>query len=381
MARGGNALLATESHRRSVMRSATIGGSLEMVKALQARGIPPDLTPNRNGATPLHNLASNPAALDMLEFLVRSGADVNARTNDGRSAYNIAEAAGNRAVTSMLLKLGASPDPQQFPRLTGPYLGQPPAGDELTPFAPGIVYLDHGTVTVSPDGQEMYWPSGTAIMMTRVQAGRWTKPAFAPFSGPSDVMFHDDVPFVTPDNKRLFFTSKRAVAPGAPEKENIWFVERTPGGWSEPRPVGPAVNAMGLHWQVSVSNAGTLYFAGRSEKDNYGSTDIYCSRLVNGEYAEPINLGSAVNTKDGESQPFVAPDESFILFYRAAGQIPSAYASFKGPDGRWLPAVTFDLPWMGAGLIVSPDGKYLFAGGQWKSATFIDELRHGIGRR
>ena len=374
LARGGETVLATEANRRAVMRSATMGGALEMVKALQARGIPLDLTPNRNGATPVHSLASNPKALDLIDFLVRNGADVSARTNDGRSAYNIADAAGNREVASLLLKLGASAEPQQFPRLTGPYLGQTPPADELRPFAPGIVYLDHGTVSVSPDGQEMYWPTGTAIMMTRFQDGRWTKPAFAPFSGPSEIAFHDDVPFVTPDNKRLFFTSKRPVAPGAPEKENIWFVERTPTGWSEPRSVGPAVNAMSLHWQVSVSNAGTLYFGGRREKDGFGSGDIYCSRLENGQYTEPVNLGPAVNTKDGESQVFVAPDESYLLFWRAPGQIPSAYVSFKGSDGRWLPAVKFDLPWAGAGLSVSPDGKYLFTGGQWKSARFLEEL-------
>jgi len=72
---------------------------------------------------------------------------------------------------------------------------------------------------------------------------------------------------------------------------------------------------------------------------------------------------------------FVAPDESYLLFWRAPGQIPSAYVSFKGSDGRWLPAVKFDLPWAGAGLSVSPDGKYLFTGGQWKSARFLEELR------
>jgi len=316
--RGGEALFADESTRRAIMRSAITGGSLEMVKKLQARGMPLDVSANQNGA---------------------------------------------------------SPEPQKFPRLTGPYLGQTPPGDELKVFAPGIVYLDHGTVSVSPDGQEMYWPTGKAIMMTRILDGRWTQPAFAPFSGPSDIDFYDDVPFVTPDNRRLFFTSKRPLGSETSQKENIWFVERTATGWSQPRPVGPAVNAMSLHWQVAVANSGTLYFGGRDEKNGLGSADIYASRLVNGEYTTPVNLGPAVNSKDGESQPFVAPDESFILFYRAPGQIPTAYVSFRGRDGQWLPAVTFDMPWAGAGLIVSPDGKYLFAGGRWQSTGFLDELR------
>jgi len=209
----------------------------------------------------------------------------------------------------------------------------------------------------------MYWPTGKAIMMTRILDGRWTQPVFAPFSGPSDIDFYDDVPFVTPDNKRLFFMSKRPLGSETAQKENIWFVERTATGWSQPKSVGPAVNAMSLH------------FGGHDEKNGLGSSDIYSSRLVNGEYTTPVNLGPAVNSKDGESQPFVAPDESFILFYRAPGQVPSAFVSFKGRDGKWLPAVPFDLPWVGAGLIVSPDGKYLFAANQWKSARFLDELR------
>ena len=221
----------------------------------------------------------------------------------------------------------------------------------------------------------MYWPTGTAIMMTRIQDGRWTQPAFAPFSGPSDIDFYDDVPFVTPDNRRLFFTSKRPLGSDTSRKENIWFVERTATGWSQPRPVGPAVNAMSLHWQVAVSNSGTLYFGGRNEKDSLGQSDIYSSRLVDGEYSTPVNLGPAVNSKDGESQPFIAPDESFILFYRAPGQIPSAFVSFRGRDGKWLQAVKTDLPWAGAGIMVSPDGKYLFAGGRWRSTGFLDELR------
>ena len=150
--RGGDALIADETTRRDVMRSAITGASLEMVKRLQARGVPLVLSANQNGATPVHSLASNPMAGEMIELLVRNGADLNARTNNGRSAYNIAEAAGNRDVAALLLKLGASPEPQKFPWLTGPYLGQTLPGDELAVFAPGIVYLDHGTVSVSPDG-------------------------------------------------------------------------------------------------------------------------------------------------------------------------------------------------------------------------------------
>ena len=169
------------------MRSAILGGSLEIVKQLQARNIPLDFSANAAGLTPLHTLASNPRAVGMIGFLARNGADLNARTNDGRSPYNIAEAKGNREALAVLAKLGASSEAQKFPVLTGPYLGQPAPGDELKAFAPGIIAQDHGTIAFSPDGKEVYWPTGSAIMMMKIQDGRWTQPAYAPFSGPREI--------------------------------------------------------------------------------------------------------------------------------------------------------------------------------------------------
>jgi hypothetical protein len=366
-ARGGEALLADEASGRSLMRSAMLGGSVKLVKALRARGIPLDSSPNAAGLTPLHSLASRPGTLEMIEYLAGNGADLDARTNDGRSAYNIADASGNPKTAALLVALGASAEPQKFPVLTGPYLGQTPPGDELRPFAPGIVRQDHGTISFSPDGLEVYWPTGFAIMTMKIRDGRWTQPAYAPFSGPSEIDFYDDVPFVAPDNTRLYFTSLRPVGSETSRKENVWFVERTAEGWSAPRPVGEAVNSLRLHWQVSVSRSGTLCFG--------SAGDILCSRLVDGGYAPPVALGPEINTGDNESQPYIAPDESYILFWRAAGQVPTAYLSFKGSDGAWLPAVELDLPWAPGGLIVSPDGMYLFTGGRWTSAKLLEEHR------
>jgi len=47
-----------------------------------------------------------------------------------------------------------------FPDLTGPYLGQKPPGLEPEIFAPGIIsteLIEHGTVTFSPNGNEVFW--------------------------------------------------------------------------------------------------------------------------------------------------------------------------------------------------------------------------------
>jgi hypothetical protein len=70
-------------------------------------------------------------------------------------------------------------------------------------------------------------------------------------------------PFVSPDGRRLLFLSKRPQ-PGETSSgpERIWVADRIGGGWSDARPLSDVVNAIGgIHWQISVDAAGTLYFS------------------------------------------------------------------------------------------------------------------------
>jgi 7,8-dihydropterin-6-yl-methyl-4-(beta-D-ribofuranosyl)aminobenzene 5'-phosphate synthase len=351
------------------MRSALSGGSLEIVKLLREKNIPLSFEPNISGWTPLHRAAANNKP-DMLEYLIKEGADINFRTKAGLSIYNIAEENGHNELLNLILKLGGNAESQKFPILTGLYLGQKPPGKMPERFAPDIFIYNHSTVTVSPDGKEMYWNSGPKfgegpIMMTKIVDGKWIKPVEAPFSGKQYSKF-DDCPFVSPDNKRLFFISMRPLGSRTDNKENIWYVERTSSGWSEPKPVSEEINAMKLHWQISVSKNGTLYFNGR---DKEGSSIRY-SRCVNGVYAKPENIGI-----DGMS-PFIAPDESYLIFTKLVSNRPNPFICFKSKESKWNEPIDLQ-QYIGPGVccIVSPDGKYLFKDSYWVDASFIEELR------
>ena len=57
--------------------------------------------------------------------------------------------------------------------------------------------------------------------------------------------------------------------------------------------------------QPSLSADGkTLYFAS-NKPGGYGGSDIYSCELVNGEWTEPVNLGSEVNSSASESYPYI----------------------------------------------------------------------------
>jgi len=46
----------------------------------------------------------------------------------------------------------------------------------------------------------------------------------------------------------------------------------------------------------------------------FGSADLYISKFEEGQYSEPENLGDIINSPSYEDEPFIAPDESYLIF-------------------------------------------------------------------
>ncbi len=262
--------------------------------------------------------------------------------------------------------------------LTGAYLGQRPPGSSPEIFAPGIVQGDlHTSPVFTPDGREVYWSLQDAtIVASRLENGVWTQPKNVAFSV-SITDYRD--PFVSPSGDKLFFLSKGKL-PGSqlPEKENIWFVERSGKGWGEPRPVNEDVNALDLHWQISVAADGDLYFSSGTD----GIGDIYVSKYQNGDYVKPAVLDAPVNTSGLELTPYIAPDESYLIFARLEdpNSSPRLFISYAGSNGDWGEPVLLDTISYGLCPAVSPDGDYLFYLSRpdsvsWMNTGFIRELR------
>ncbi len=202
-----------------------------------------------------------------------------------------------------------------------PYAADKPL-TEPRMFAEGPIctgdYESHPAFT--PDGRTLYFVKSTpdfsfwTIVVSRFENGRWSAPEIAPFSG----RYADADPFITADGSRFYFISNRPV-PGRTEPDlDIWVMERSGSGWTEPKNVGAPVNSERNEWFPTVARNGTIYFG--SERDGgQGRCDIYSARFVDGSYAPAENLGDAINTPAGEFEPCVAPDESFLIF-AAAGR-------------------------------------------------------------
>lgn len=61
--------------------------------------------PNENGTYPIHEMAT--ADLDMIDFAIAQGADINAKSGQGYTPLEIAVARGHTAIVKACLKHGA----------------------------------------------------------------------------------------------------------------------------------------------------------------------------------------------------------------------------------------------------------------------------------
>jgi len=299
-------------------------------------------------------------------------------------------------LTSALLMLFTSCRTQDdFPVLKGPYLGQKLPGTRPEMFAPDIIstetHAEYGG-HFSPDGREFYFtrysPGGLAkLWATEIKDAVWTKPRVLSFMD----AFPGAESCIHPGGEKFFYVHFDSESEGI--KHDIYVVEKSETGWGVPHPL--TRTELGKR-RISpyVASNGNLYFSG--DFDSPGQKDIYCSRLIDGVYATPHNLGPSVNSDYHEEHVYVSPDERCILFdsYRPDVYGKSdIYFSYRMKDGTWSkaqnlgPTVNSEhYDWY---PIVTPDGKCLIfsrtlSSGKinlyWVDAKIIENLKPGESR-
>ena len=288
---------------------------------------------------------------------------------------------------------------RKFPKLIGPYLGQKPP--EMTPeiFAPGIIskgYFERGVV-FSPDHEELFFQLRclgftTVLIHMKQKNGTWSQPETACFSGIPE--YSDAYAFFTYDGRRLFISSLRPL-PGRKEikkDSDIWLIQKNKEEWAVPIHGGEILNSMFDDDYPTLSKLNNLYFS----SNRGGNYDIYVSHFSEEGFSEPLKLDASINTQHFEGHPFVAADDSYLIFSSdRPGELGQGdlYISFKGKENEWLTAINMghrvNTPFHEVAPYVSPEGKYLFfssfrpnprpTGGKKLALQEIQEILDGPG--
>lgn len=234
-----------------------------------------------------------------------------------------------------------------------PYLGQKPPGLIPEVFAPGIISTNRWEVNgvFTPDFKEFYFIRQVAnndeefkqeFVVFKYDNNRWNESVISGRVGQ---------PFISPDGKTMHLGRR--------------YKERTETGeWSEIKKLGPAFQEIKI-MRLTVSSKGTYAFDEAGMPDGDGI--IRYSRFINGKREEPTPFGKEINTGKWNAHPFIAPDESYLIWdgRRESGYGNSdIYISFKQQDGSWGEAINMgneiNTEEWEAGARVTPDGKYLF---------------------
>lgn len=247
-----------------------------------------------------------------------------------------------------------------------------------TVFAPGVISgpANEMAPAFTPDGDTVYFTRHNGddydILVSHREGESWSTPVIAPFSG----QWRDLEPAMAPDGSYMVFASSRPL-PGQdmppdgswggqshPGKGgNLWRVDRTAKGWSEPKRLPDTINRSTNVFSPAIAANGDLYFM-----EAYGEGShfrLFCSRLVDGKYQAPEILPFTAGQYGGVDAS-VSPDESFMVFasnrppappkqsilfivYRKGGQwgepqplpdtinhLGGSYETRLGPDGHTL---------------------------------------------
>ena len=172
---------------------------------------------------------------------------------------------------------------------------------------------DESSPTFMPGGSTLYLADGNTICFSKLVNGKWDKPKTAPFSG----QWKDWDPFISPNGKQLVFVSNRpleGMPQDKPQKNNqLWYVERLSGdNWTTPKHLDAPVNLDGFNdYAPSISDSGTLCFCSRG-RDGHKGMGGYYTKWLGDHYDKPQLL--ALNGDNDLFDPFIAPDESYIIF-------------------------------------------------------------------
>ncbi len=180
---------------------------------------------------------------------------------------------------------------------------------------------------ISPDGNTLYIgrefdPRNVGSQKkydvwyaTRNKKGDWStmKQMGKPINNSGDNL----VIAVSPDGNTLWLEGLYTSSGGHLSDQGISISHRTATGWSVPKKIVIEKFYNKNEYETYCPTVDRKILIMAIERDDtYGSKDLYVSfRLPNGNYSQPFNMGTDINTFLNEGTPFIAPDNKTLYFY------------------------------------------------------------------
>jgi len=176
------------------------------------------------------------------------------------------------------------------------------------------------TIGLSADGRELYiyrddFGDGN-IYVCQLKNGTWTEPR--ELNQNINTVFRETHATVSADGQTLYFTSDRSGEGGM----DIFISRRLPNGeWGLTRNLGQAINTKHDEEAPFIHPDGkTLFFSSKGHT-SMGGYDIFFSILQdNGKWSTPMNIGYPMNTAEDEYFFVMSPDGKRAYYSSSSGE-------------------------------------------------------------
>lgn len=246
-------------------------------------------------------------------------------------------------------------------------------------FLPGIVSIDglDFNATFALDGNTFYFArskNGKYVILESNRDGdNWSTPRKSLLF---DTLYSNADPFITADSSIYFISNRPSHIADTTDDFDIYRIRREDRKWTTPEYL-TGVNSDSTEYYVSVAASGNIYFA--SYRD--GNLDLFMSEYKDGKFYSPTNLGTVINSNSSEHDPFISPDESFLIYNsdRAGGYGEADLYISRKKDGVWQSPVNMG-PTINTSSYeycsnMSPDGKFFFYSSEeqvkWVSSSVL----------
>jgi peptidoglycan-associated lipoprotein len=203
--------------------------------------------------------------------------------------------------------VGSKTDPWTGESFTSLFVSyQDRRGDWSTPSlldeGPVNTEFNEGAPSINSGGTVMYFTRcqsvpdtdmGCRIFRSERKGTDWGEPSEVNLVSDSTVSVGH--PAISPDEMQLYFVSDM---PGGEGGKDIWVAEKeTAGGdFMNPRNLGSPINTPGDEMFPFVREDGTLYFSSNGHP-GLGGLDIFYSNMESDGWSVPVNMGVPVNSE------------------------------------------------------------------------------------
>jgi hypothetical protein len=193
------------------------------------------------------------------------------------------------------------------------------------------------------------------IFTSTVEKGQWIKARSIGFA--INTTEDEECVAITPDGKNMIVYVDREDMPSDLLHTEI---STKSGSFIKPLPFNEPVNTKNLELEGFYNpDANTLYFVS-NRKNGLGGTDIYSTRrLPNGEWGIPKSLGPTINTAYDEGFPIISEDEQTLYFASKGHTSMGGFDIFKSKwdsvARQWQKPVNIGYP------VNTPDDDLMFS--------------------